>query len=85
MANRDLDKKPKNNEEDQQLNCRIVNLEMRNTFQDDVIEQLNTELANHQEEIIQLKYQLKLIAGRIKEISPADQADSNIEPPPPHY
>jgi len=85
MANSDLDKQAENSEEEQQLNTRLNSLEMRNAFQDDVIEQLNTELANHQEEIIQLKYQLKLIAGRIKEINPTDQADNNIEPPPPHY
>jgi len=85
MANNDLNKQAKNSTEEQQFNSRINSLEMRNAFQDDVIEQLNTELTNHQEEIVQLKYQLKLIAGRIKDINPADQADNNIEPPPPHY
>jgi SlyX protein len=67
------------------INERMNSLEMRNAFQDDVIEQLNSELANHQEEIADLKQQLKLIAGRIKEIHPAEQSDNEAEPPPPHY
>ena len=33
----------------QRLNERIDGLEMRNAFQDDVIEQLNVELSTHQE------------------------------------
>ncbi len=69
----------------QQLNERIDSLEMRNAFQDDVIEQLNDELATHQDEITNLKYQLKLISGRIKELRPNEGGENDIEPPPPHY
>lgn len=64
---------------------RINNLEARNAFQDDVIEQLNEELANHQAQIADLKQQLILLAGRIKDIHSADQSDDTSEPPPPHY
>ncbi len=67
------------------LHQRIDNLEMRNAFQDDVIEQLNTELSTHQEEIANLKDQLKLISGRIKELRPNDGGENEVEPPPPHY
>ena len=44
----------------------IENLESRNAFQEDVIEQLNQELSVHQSEISELKQQLKLIAKRIQ-------------------
>jgi len=45
---------------------------------------LTTRGIRHQEEIADLKYQLKLISGRIKELRPND-GDNDIEPPPPHY
>ena len=63
----------------------IEALESRNAFQDDVIEQLNRELAIHQEEIANLKQQLKLIATRLKESQPQSVAKLEDEPPPPHY
>jgi SlyX protein len=63
----------------------IEALESRNAFQDDIIEQLNHELAIHQEQIADLKLQLQLIANRIKDNAPNDSGKEEIEPPPPHY
>jgi SlyX protein len=63
----------------------IEALESRNAFQDDIIEQLNNELTIHQEEISNLKSQLKLIASRIKDNTPSESITEEIEPPPPHY
>lgn len=60
-------------------------LESRNAFQDDVIEQLNQELSIHQKEIAELKYQLKLIANRMKEAGNSPSSAVEVEPPPPHY
>jgi SlyX protein len=60
-------------------------LESRNAFQDDMIEQLNNELAVHQSEISELKSQLILIANRFKENAPGQSESQDIEPPPPHY
>ncbi|WP_206483227.1 SlyX family protein [Thalassotalea sp. G2M2-11] len=68
-----------------QLEQSIEALESRNAFQDDVIEQLNHELTIHQEEITNLKIQLKLIATRLKESQPQSTDKQEIEPPPPHY
>ncbi|MBL4910832.1 MAG: SlyX family protein [Alteromonadaceae bacterium] len=82
MANTTIDLNSNNNEH---LNERLDCLETRNAFQDDIIEQLNVELATHQEEIADLKYQLKLISGRIKELRPNEGGDNDVEPPPPHY
>ncbi len=65
---------------------KLETLESRNAFQDDVIEQLNNELSLHQKEIAELKYQLKLIANRLKENGNGQGASKDeIEPPPPHY
>ncbi len=69
----------------EQLMQSIEALESRNAFQDDVIEQLNHELAIHQEEITNLKLQLKLIATRLKENQPNSIGKQEDEPPPPHY
>ena len=60
-------------------------LESRNAFQDDIIEQLNNELAVHQLEISALKSQLKLIASRIKDNTAEQGQSQDVEPPPPHY
>jgi len=69
----------------EQLEQSVEALESRNAFQDDVIEQLNNELAVHQEEIANLKIQLKLIATRLKETQPNTMGKVEDEPPPPHY
>ncbi len=63
----------------------IEALESRNAFQDDVIEQLNCELAIHQAQITELKVQLQLIARRLKDNTPDQGSVEEIEPPPPHY
>lgn len=60
-------------------------LESRNAFQDDIIEQLNDEIANHQQQLAELKNQLSLIASRIKDNNTDNGGKEEIEPPPPHY
>lgn len=60
-------------------------LESRNAFQDDIIDQLNQELTVHQQDITELKYQLKLIASRLKEGNNSPATTDEVEPPPPHY
>lgn len=69
-----------------ELQQAIENLETRNAFQDDVIEQLNHELSVHQEKIVELTQQVSLLAKRIKNNN--NDAEPNmldVEPPPPHY
>lgn len=72
---------------DQVENCqeRIEALEARNAFQDDVIEQLNQELAVHQKELADLQYQMQYLASRLKDMSPSVLGKQSDEPPPPHY
>jgi len=68
-----------------ELEKSIEALESRNAFQDDIIEQLNSELAVHQAQISALKEQLQLIANRIKDANPQQDDQLSVEPPPPHY
>lgn len=71
----------------QRLEARVDDLESRNVFQDDVIDQLSEELAVHQHEISELKHQIQLVANRIKDAGSisSDNENDNIEPPPPHF
>lgn len=73
------------NKEIKVLEQRIDALESRNTFQDDVIEQLSEELAVHQVQIAELKEQIQLVANRLKDAGNLSSDKDNIEPPPPHY
>lgn len=68
-----------------ELRDSVEALESRNAFQDDIIEQLNKELAIHQLEISALKSQLILIASRIKDNTAEQSQSQDIEAPPPHY
>jgi SlyX protein len=70
---------------EQRLEQRLESLESRNAFQDDIIEQLNEEIAVHQHQISELKQQLQLLANRVKDASPEPLGKEEVEPPPPHY
>jgi SlyX protein len=61
---------------------RLNDLESRNLFQDDVIEQLSAELAVHQTQIAEMKGQLQLMATRIKEASAGQGVNQGVELPP---
>jgi len=77
-----------NNNQSKEINIledRIIALESRNIFQDDVIEQLSEELAVHQTQIVELKEQIQLVANRLKDAGSMSSDKDGIEPPPPHY
>ena len=77
-----------NNTQDENINKleeRIIALESRNSFQDDVIEQLSEELAVHQAQLSELKEQIQLVANRLKDAGNMSSDKNEIEPPPPHY
>lgn len=68
-----------------ELAQRIETLEAKNAFQEDVIEQLNQEIAIHQADIALLKENMQFIAKRLKDMSPSNIVKQEDEPPPPHY
>lgn len=73
------------NNDIQALYNKIETLESRNAFQDDVIEQLNDALTVYQKEVSEIKYQLTLLASRVKESSNGSGISEEVEAPPPHY
>jgi len=87
MANHEvtLSAQDKNTHYVQQLEVRIDDLESRNVFQDDVIDQLSEELAAHHNQLSELKQQLQLVASRLKDAGSLSGDKEEVEPPPPHY
>ncbi len=67
------------------LQEKIEALESRNAFQDDVIEQLNNALAVYQHELSEMKFQVTLLASRVKDASNGSGISDEAEAPPPHY
>ncbi|MFD2165408.1 SlyX family protein [Thalassotalea euphylliae] len=67
------------------LEERVETLEAKSAFQEDVIEQLNQEIAVHQAQLAQLQEHIELIASRIKDSAPGSLMKQEDEPPPPHY
>jgi len=87
MANHEvtLSAQDKNTHYVQQLEVRIDDLESRNVFQDDVIDQLSEELAAHHNQLSELKQQLQLVASRLKDAGSLSGDKEEVEPPPPYY
>ncbi len=63
----------------------IESLETKTAFQDHIIEQLNNEIAVHQEQIRDLVEQLHLIGQRVKDMNSSPVGKVEDETPPPHY
>jgi len=69
----------------QQLEERIEQLEMKIAFQEDSIETLNTEIFEQQRRTQQLLEQVALLAVKLKESEPNQLASEKEEMRPPHY
>ena len=62
---------------------RIAELEMRQAFQDDIIQALNDVLVEQQLQLTRVTKQLELLAQRQKDLH--NQFDDTPNDPPPHY
>jgi SlyX protein len=67
------------------LENRVEELEMKLTFQDQTIEELNSALIQQQIDFRKITRMLENVTSQIENISQDGQADKHIEPPPPHY
>ena len=67
------------------LGKRIDELESQLAFQDEIIESLNSTVANHDRELRELKHQLSHLSERIKEIDDASPGEAPQDETPPHY
>ncbi|HGM5582246.1 TPA: SlyX family protein [Pseudomonas putida] len=66
------------------LEARIVELEMRQAFQDDTIQSLSDEVAGQNRLIERLQLQMAELIKRHEEMVGQYEAGGE-EPPPPHY
>jgi SlyX protein len=64
---------------------RIDELESQLAFQDELIDSLNTTVARHDREILELKHQLIRLSERLKEIGDASPGAAPQDETPPHY
>lgn len=64
---------------------RIDNLEMRVTYQDEVIEVLNRTLIEQWTRLDQALARLARLDDRITDLQSSPGRDAYDEPPPPHY
>jgi SlyX protein len=64
---------------------RFEELEMKLSFQEDIIHKLDDALANQQQQIIDLQRQVQLLGNEMRSLDVQISGDSRPEPPPPHY
>ncbi|PJG84464.1 SlyX family protein [Conservatibacter flavescens] len=69
----------------QNFEQRIAELEMKVTFQEMTIEELNQSLVEQQFLIDKMQLQLRYLANKLKDIQPSNIASQAEETPPPHY
>ena len=69
----------------EQLIQRLEELENKQAFQDDTIEQLNEEITALNLKQNMFKRQIELLAEKVKSTSSSNLADETEETPPPHY
>lgn len=69
----------------EQLQARIDELEMKQAFQEQTIEDLNQALTEQQFLIDKMQVQLKFMVGKVKGMEPSNLASESEETPPPHY
>ncbi|MDO4626253.1 MAG: SlyX family protein [Pasteurellaceae bacterium] len=69
----------------EKISKRLAELEMKLTFQDNLLEQLNQVLIDQQFAIDKLQVQVRYLVGKLKDLQPSQIASQAEETPPPHY
>ena len=67
------------------LEPRIAELEMKLTFQETIIEELNQALIEQQFLIDKMQVLLRYLVNKLKDVQPSNIATQAEETPPPHY
>jgi Uncharacterized protein conserved in bacteria len=64
---------------------RIIELEIKAAYQEDLLQELNKIVAGQQQQIDRLETTCRMLNERIKSLSTESGATENIEEVPPHY
>lgn len=67
------------------LEARLADMEMRITFQDDLMNTLSDQIANQQQTIQRLFDLNRILREQFENLQDPQSPDMTIEPPPPHY
>ena len=64
---------------------KIIDLESKLAFQDETISELNEVITDQQNQLDQLREEIRLVNLRIASVAEASNTSEEKEPPPPHY
>lgn len=64
---------------------RIIRLESNQALLERTVEQLNEVITSQQRQIDRLEQEVHLLAERVKTLTPANDGQTQDDPPPPHY
>lgn len=67
------------------LQQQLAELEVKLTFQEGTIDDLNQSIIEQQFIIDRLQQQVRLLAGKLSNLQPSNIASQAEETPPPHY
>ena len=70
---------------EEQLENRIIELETKMAFQDDLLDELNDIVAEQSQTVSVLIRELYELRQIVKNVSPSNIASQSEETPPPHY
>ncbi len=63
----------------------IIDLQSRLAFQEQTIQELNEVITDQQQQLDQLREELRILEQRIVSLAETQPVSSEKEPPPPHY
>ena len=64
---------------------KIIELQSKLAFQDETINDLNDVITDQQQQLDQLREEIRLLGLRIASVAESSSASDEKEPPPPHY
>lgn len=64
---------------------KIVDLQSKLAFQDETINELNEVITDQQNQLDQLREEIRLLGLRIASVAESSSTSEEKEPPPPHY
>lgn len=67
------------------MESRLNDLETKVAFQDELLETLNTIVAEQQQQLDLIQRELRLVYEQVKTLSPSDTANNDDQERPPHY
>lgn len=69
----------------QQIESDIEQLQMKVSFQEDTIEELNSALIQQQKQLENLQFTIAHLVNKVNTLQTPNGGSDDSEPPPPHY